>query len=282
MMRKVLLVDDEPFITKGLSVLIDWNSEGYEIAGTASNGLEAIDFLRANPVDVIFADIKMPEMDGMELLKTVREQKLSDASFVIVSGFFEFKFAKYAIHYQCADYILKPVQKSELLELLRKLKREQEERSAKWTASMSKTQSDYPVNGPVTEELAQGTDAGAVSGDSEGEQNPGSAAYGIMADIEQEILEHYHEDISLKSLSEKYYMNSAYLGQLFRKQFGESFKNYLNRIRIEQSVRLLEETNDRIYEIAQAVGYHDLDYYIDKFVTMKGCTPSKYRKQVRG
>ena len=68
-MLKVLLVDDEPFILQGLSALINWENEGYEIVYTCSNGKEALDYLIGNKVDLIIADIKMPVMSGIELLK---------------------------------------------------------------------------------------------------------------------------------------------------------------------------------------------------------------------
>ena len=62
-MLKVLLVEDEQYIAQGLSMLIDWESCGYEIAGTAYNGQEAVEFLQDTPVDLILSDIKMPVMD---------------------------------------------------------------------------------------------------------------------------------------------------------------------------------------------------------------------------
>ena len=74
-MLKVLLVDDEPYIVQGLTVLIDWEKEGYEIAATAQNGKEALDYLRNNKVDLIIADIRMPEMTGLELLEAIRKDK---------------------------------------------------------------------------------------------------------------------------------------------------------------------------------------------------------------
>jgi two-component system response regulator YesN len=117
-MLKVLLVDDEPFIVQGLSALIDWEKEGFEIVGTAGNGSEAVEFLKSNPVDLILADIKMPVMNGLVFLKYVRETHLSEAFFVILSGYGDFTYAKEAIKWQCTDYILKPIQKSQLLALL--------------------------------------------------------------------------------------------------------------------------------------------------------------------
>ena len=120
-MLKVLLVDDEPFIAQGLSVLIDWEKWGYEIAGMVYNGKEALDFLKTNEVDLILADVKMPVMDGITLLKKIREESVSEAFFVIVSGYGEFSYAQQAIKYKCTDYILKPVQKEQLSELLERV-----------------------------------------------------------------------------------------------------------------------------------------------------------------
>ena len=71
-MLKVLLVDDEPFIVQGLSALIDWEKEGFEIAATAENGLEALEYLKKEKVDLIIADIRMPGMTGLELLEIGR------------------------------------------------------------------------------------------------------------------------------------------------------------------------------------------------------------------
>ena len=78
-MLKVLLVDDEPFIVQGLSALIDWEKEGFEIVGTAGNGSEAVEFLKSNPVDLILADIKMPVMNGLDAAKAIRGLSRPDA-----------------------------------------------------------------------------------------------------------------------------------------------------------------------------------------------------------
>ena len=84
-MLKVLLVDDEPFILQGLKLLVDWEKEGFRIAGTAANGMEALAFLKKEKVDLVIADIKMPQMTGLELLEHIRKEKISDAYFVILS-----------------------------------------------------------------------------------------------------------------------------------------------------------------------------------------------------
>lgn len=120
-MLKVLLVDDEPFIIQGLKVIIDWENEEFEIAGTASNGKEALQFLENENVDLVIADIRMPEMTGLELLETLRKDKKSDVYFVILSGYADFSYAQQAMQNDCTDYILKPVDKEMLLKVLSKV-----------------------------------------------------------------------------------------------------------------------------------------------------------------
>ena len=108
-MLRVLLVDDEPFILQGIKMLIDWEQEGFEIAGMAANGKEAIAFLEQEEVDLIIADIRMPEMTGLELLETIKREKLSNAYFVILSGYADFEYARRAMQNECTEYLLKPI-----------------------------------------------------------------------------------------------------------------------------------------------------------------------------
>lgn len=112
---RVLIVDDEPYIRQGLRVLIDWDAEGFCISDEAENGIKAIELMKKNTYDLILSDIKMSEMDGVELIAYVDEYRLSNANFIFLSGYYEFSYAKTAIRHGCCDYILKPIQKEELL-----------------------------------------------------------------------------------------------------------------------------------------------------------------------
>ena len=133
-MLKVMLVDDEPFILRGLSLLIDWREQGFEIVKTASNGLDALEYLRREKVHLVLADIRMPGMTGLELVETLRkEQGAKRPYFAIMSGYNDFEYARQAICNACLDYILKPVSRADLLALLervQKLYREAEEKKA--------------------------------------------------------------------------------------------------------------------------------------------------------
>ena len=104
---------------------------------------------------------------------------------------------------------------------------------------------------------------------------------GVLGNVEKEIKEHYADNLTLKGLSEKYYVNSAYLGQLFRKKYGQSFKDYLNNYRMDQAADLLLHSDKKIIQVAEEVGYHDLDYFVNRFIQVKGCTPAKFRKQMQ-
>jgi len=101
---------------------------------------------------------------------------------------------------------------------------------------------------------------------------------GVLLEVEKEIKERYAENLTLKELSQKYFINSSYLGQIFRKKYGQSFKDYLGSYRISEAAHQLLKTDKKISQIAEEVGYHDLDYFINKFIEQKGCTPSRYRK----
>lgn len=102
----------------------------------------------------------------------------------------------------------------------------------------------------------------------------------VLSYIVNEINDNYMKKISLKSLGKKYFINSAYLGQLFFKKYNKSFKDYLNEVRIEKAVELLCNTDKRVYEISEIVGYSNTDYFIKKFMQIKGATPLKYKEYI--
>ena len=72
-MIRVLLVDDEPLVLSLMKKVVDWKKYEMEVVGTAYDGASAIDFIKRNPVEIVFTDIKMPHMDGVELIKRVKE-----------------------------------------------------------------------------------------------------------------------------------------------------------------------------------------------------------------
>jgi two-component system response regulator YesN len=107
-MYRVLLVDDEPLTFIGMRNVFNWREAGFEIIAQTTNPYEALDIITAQRPDVVFADVRMPEISGLELIGRVREMGL-DTEFVIVSGFAEFSYAQEALRHGAFDYCLKPV-----------------------------------------------------------------------------------------------------------------------------------------------------------------------------
>lgn len=376
-MLKVIIVDDEPYIVQGLSMIIDWNTAGYEIIGTANDGEEALELIKSMDPDLVITDIKMPIMTGLELLEKVRVEKISDANFVILSGYNDFEYAKTAIRFGSIDYLVKPIDKEELLGVLERVRnttvrveRQEEANSTTGTDSYVKEfLSSLEKSGNSPDEISSSTEIKkdlmdellhaietnqkdkieefseeffaytthseehlvrlainyvifgllhlAVAIDSDINQKEiltnilsstldsdahtetdssnitsaflefgeylvqlrGNQSQNSLSLVEEDIRTRYMENLTLKELGKKYFINSAYLGQIFKKQYGESFKDYLNKIRMIKAEELLLNSDLKIHDIAEQVGYGDVDYFINRFILYAGCTPAKFRKQ---
>lgn len=103
---------------------------------------------------------------------------------------------------------------------------------------------------------------------------------GISKEVIEYVHQHYMEQINLKEIADKFYVNSVYLGRAFQKATGVNFKQYINSIRIAEAKKLLLYTSKRIYEIADAVGYTESKYFIQKFTQEVGKSPTEYRNQM--
>lgn len=95
------------------------------------------------------------------------------------------------------------------------------------------------------------------------------------------MVSHYQEQITLNDMAAKYYMNFAYLSRAFKKEAGINFNDYLKRIRMEKGAELLCNTDLKMYEIAERVGYDNVNYFFKKFREVYGVTPSQYKDQVK-
>ncbi|MBV7273250.1 response regulator [Clostridiaceae bacterium UIB06] len=116
-MYKIILVDDEEEVRKGIINKIQWNKYGFEIIGEAENGREALEIAEKNVPDLVITDIKMPFMDGMELSEILSE-RFATVKIVILTGFDEFEYAKTAIKLNVIEYILKPISSNDIIKLL--------------------------------------------------------------------------------------------------------------------------------------------------------------------
>jgi len=115
-MLDVLIVDDEPVARQSLRYLIDWESHGFTIAAEAENGQQALDMLAERHYSLVLTDIRMPTMNGLELIERMRE--VADTEVAILSGYDDFEYARQGMRLGVAEYLLKPVDEEELIALL--------------------------------------------------------------------------------------------------------------------------------------------------------------------
>jgi len=120
-MFNFIIIDDEKAILENFSNAFDWNDMGFNLSATFYSVSSALDYIKDNAVNVILSDVVMPDMNGLDLAKIIQEQ-YPNILLVFISGYKDFEYAKDAIKYGVFDYLLKPVQYDEIIELFKRLK----------------------------------------------------------------------------------------------------------------------------------------------------------------
>lgn len=111
-MIHLLIADDEAIIRKGL-LSLDWESIGVHIVGAVSNGIEALEMVQSQKVDIVLSDIRMPGMDGIELAQFLKSNELC-VKMIFLSGYDDFQYAQEATKWGVSEYILKPTKPEEI------------------------------------------------------------------------------------------------------------------------------------------------------------------------
>jgi two-component system response regulator YesN len=166
-MRKVMIVDDEPTIREGLRTLISWERLGYRVVDTAANAREALVKFADHLPDLMMVDIRMPGMDGLQLVQEIRKDN-SEVRILILSGYADFSYAKKAIGLGIEGYLLKPVDEEELEDYLKKLNGEfeRELEARKRSAAMDGWNRDKLIQSVLTESF--GSENGSLEAAAEG------------------------------------------------------------------------------------------------------------------
>lgn len=123
-LHSTIIVDDEVFTRQGLRKLIDWASCGFQITGECDNGEDALKLIRRLRPKLVITDIRMPVIDGLELIRLAAAEEGPTPAFIIMSGYNDFKYAQQAIRYGVREFIVKPIDEDELSHILRKLNSE--------------------------------------------------------------------------------------------------------------------------------------------------------------
>lgn len=268
MMYRVVIADDEKVERSGVRFLLKRLDEMFEIS-EFSNGQEAWEWLSKHPADILLTDVKMPFMDGMELIRRVYE-KDPGIRIVVFSGFSEFEYARIAMKYHAENYILKPVNPAEFSQTMKRIvaeitaEREKERKFAEMERRLE--QLEASPQEATGHEIAGG---GGVQ----------SAIHPEIETVRRYIQEHYGDELGIEKLAQLAYMAPAYLSTMFKKETGQNLSKFIREVRMERAKELLEESHRKIIDIGVAVGYPNVSYFCQSFREYYGISPQKYRSK---
>jgi len=240
-------LDDEEAIIEGLKATVPWERFKCKVVGTATNGKDGLELIHKHKPDIVLTDIKMPYLNGLEMLKEIIGE-YPNMKVIVLSGYRDFSYAQSAIRLGVLRYLLKPSKMSEIYEAL--------------NAAMLKL-SGVPQdpNQDIQEEE---------------EETEGNF---IVSRAIKYIHEHYSEKLTLQQLADYLYVSTWHLCRVLKKSTNMNFVDILNNIRIEYAKKFLKETNLKVYEISHRVGYSDIAYFSKVFRSVTGMSPKQFRER---
>lgn len=251
-MYKVMIVEDDKNMCFLYSKMKEWNQCGFRVSRIVYNGKEALEQLEKSSYDVVVTDIRMPDMDGITLLRKIKEKEIPVLT-VLISSYDEFEYARQGILFGAFDFLVKPIRRENLVDMLHRLKEELDRRKR------DNIDSDFMKI--LIEKLQLN-----VQDD-------------FVVKICSMCTERIEEDVTMEYFAEQMNLSKDYFGKMVKQHFGMSFKEVINAIKMEYAKKLIQEENMKTYEISQLLGYSTPDYFTKKFKQYTGTTPSKYRKK---
>ena len=248
-MLKVLVVEDEEMIRKGIVLAVDWAALDCVVVGEAADGLQALKAVERYDPSLIITDLKMPNMDGIQMMEALRARG-SRAYVIILTAYDSFTYARSALRLGAVDFLLKPFHDGELEAAVIKLRRRME-------AERSGTAPALP------------------------ERKKGDKSKYVLQAMDY-IGQHYgDQNISVGEIAQHLGLSESHLSHLFRKETDYTLLNYLTRYRIHKAMELLRDCRLKVYEIAERVGYRDITYFSSTFTKVVGMSPSEFQDTCR-
>ena len=128
-MLKVLIVDDEPLVRRGIVLGVDWSARGCVVVGEAANGEEGLAAVERYKPNLIITDVRMPRMDGIEMMNRLRSAGCR-AHVIVLTAHSDFSYARSALQFGADDYLLKPFRDQELMAAIDKVRQKEQELTA--------------------------------------------------------------------------------------------------------------------------------------------------------
>lgn len=244
-MMKVVVVEDEALVRRGIVLTVGWAGVDCAVVGEAADGMEGLEVIRESQPDLVVTDIKMPRLDGLEMVRQLREEG-NRAHVIILTAYSDFSYAQAALKLGAVDFLLKPFQDGELEEAVTRLK------------------SRVGPTGPQAPGL----------------EVPEEGKSKYVMEALRYIAGHYNDpDISVSSVARDLGISEGHLSHVFKKETSRTLGSYLTDYRIHMAMELLRDCRNKVYEVAEQVGYRDITYFSSTFKRVVGLSPSEYQKQ---
>lgn len=266
-MYKIIVVEDEPNVRKELALCTPWQKANVVFSGEAENGEKGFDLIKAAKPDIVLTDIRMPQTDGLAMIKLVKDfiqtasgSSYSEPEWIILSGYTEFEYAHKAMQLGVQEYLLKPVEEQNLMEsIARCLERVEQKRK---------------INSITTAAEKGNVKSTAFFNEYVGSDFDVSDYVGKTVNM---IREKYRQGITIEDAARTLRISAGYLSRLFRKTTGYTFTDYLMYERISVAAKMLKQTDKKVYEIADMAGYEDYRYFSQIFKRITGFTPLEFK-----
>ena len=252
-MLKVLVVEDEEMIRKGIVLAVDWAAMDCVVVGEAANGLEALEAVERLEPSLIITDLKMPQMDGIEMLEKLRERGCG-AYVIILTAYDSFTYAQSALRLGAVDFLLKPFHDGDLEQAVAALRRR---------LGTGRGEEEPPAALPIP---------GLKKGD--------KSKYVLQA---MDCIGRRYGDpnLSIADVAQELGISEGHLSHVFKKETDYTLLNYLTRCRVRKAMELLRDCRVKVYEVAGQVGYRDVTYFSATFKKVVGVSPSEYQDTSR-
>ncbi len=248
-MYTLVIVDDEPAILEGISRLLDWKALGFERIKTAKSSFEVISHVVDWKPDICLVDVRLGGEYGYELIKRLNGMGI-ESNYIMMSGYDEFEYAREALRCGALDYLLKPVDKDALRARVEQIIVEK-------------------LHGTLPEESRENEDPVL--------QRSYESFSPLIRKIVMMVAMEYGQHVSLKSIADRFRMNATYLGQIFIRETGMKFSEYLMAYRMYVARDRILNTDEKISAIALQVGYSNLNYFYQHFHGYYEITPLEMR-----
>lgn len=244
-MWSVMAADDEAYMREALQQLIPWADLNCAMLSIHANGKELVDAMEEGHPDIVITDIRMPEMDGLEVCRYVYE-RCPEAQVIVLSAYSDFAYAQTAMRYSACEYVLK-------VDVLEGLPRAIQ----KACAILSRQQRE------VKEQPPERADEGGVDV--------------LYHQIVRYVERNYRSNVTLSGIADALHANPSYLSRLYKCYTGINLFDDILQRRIEKAKECLLASNWRVHEVAEYVGFEDAGYFSKVFKKQTGVSPKEFK-----